>query len=302
MEYIHTVMERAVNVQSIVSVHYYEYPIDFSFAGEVHDFWELVYADKGEAVITAGNRELELPAGSLFLHKPMEYHNIRCGRSGTVNSFIISFSSDCPALYGLAGRPIVCSQRERERMAEIVVEAKNAFSSPLGDVIVPQLKRRENAVFGSEQMVQLYLEQILIDLIRCNRQQQAQEPLLLRAVQESKSDTLLQGVCSYLENHVADNVTMEQLCQTFCVSKSTLQKLFQNRVGYGVSRYYQELKISRAKILMREKRHNFTEISQILGYSSVHYFSRHFKQIAGMTPSEYMTSLKAMLPPETERK
>ena len=82
MEYIHTVMERAVNVQSIISVHYYEYPIDFSFAVEVHDFWELVYADKGEAVITAGNRELELPAGSLFLHKPMEYHNIRCGRSG----------------------------------------------------------------------------------------------------------------------------------------------------------------------------------------------------------------------------
>lgn len=298
MEYVHTVMERAVNIQSVISVHYYEYPIDFSFAGEVHDFWEIVYADKGEALITAGNRELELPAGSLFLHKPMEYHNIRCGPSGTVNSFIMSFSSDCPELYGLAGRPIVCTEQERERMAEIVVEAKGAFSSPLGDVIVPQLKRREDAPFGSEQMVQNYLEQILIDLIRRNRRQQPQEPMLLRAMQESRGDTLLQGVCTYLERHVADNVTMEELCREFSVSKSTLQKLFQNRVGYGVSRYYQELKISRAKILMREKRHNFTEIAQMLGYSSVHYFSRHFKQIAGMTPSEYMTSLKAMLPPE----
>ncbi len=298
MEYIHTVMERAVSIQSVVSVHYYEYPIDFSFAGEVHDFWEIVYADKGEAIITAGNRELELPAGSLFLHKPMEYHNIRCGPSGTVNSFIMSFSSDCPELYGLAGQPIVCTERERERMAEIVVEAKGAFSSPLGDVIVPQLKRREDAPFGSEQMVQTYLEQILIDLIRRHRRQQPREPMLLRAMQESKGDTLLQGVCTYLERHVADNVTMEELCREFSVSKSTLQKLFQNRVGYGVSRYYQELKISRAKILMREKRHNFTEIAQMLGYSSVHYFSRHFKQIAGMTPSEYMTSLKAMLPPD----
>lgn len=300
MEYIRTVMERAIAVQSIISVHYYEYPIDFFFAGEVHDFWELVYADKGEAIITAGNRELALPAGSLFLHKPMEYHNIRCGKSGTVNSFIISFSCDCPSLYTLAGRPIPCGERERERMAEIVVEAKNAFSSPLDDVIVPQLKRRENAAFGSEQMVQLYLEQILIGLIRHHRHQQPEEPLLLRAMQESKGDALLQGVCSYLEKHVADNVTMEQLCQEFCVSKSTLQKLFQSRVGYGISRYYQELKISRAKILIREKRHNFTEIAQMLGYSSVHYFSRHFKQMSGMTPSEYVASLQAMLPAQAD--
>ena len=119
-------------------------------------------------------------------------------------------------------------------------------------------------------------------------------------MQESKGDALLQGVCTYLEKHVADNVTMEQLCQEFCVSKSTLQKLFQSRVGYGISRYYQELKISRAKILIREKRHNFTEIAQMLGYSSVHYFSRHFKQMSGMTPSEYVASLQAMLPAQAD--
>ncbi len=298
MEYVKTKMEQAVPIHSIISVHYYEYPIDFTFAGEVHDFWELVYADKGEAIITAGSRELSLPSGQLFLHKPMEFHNIRCSPKGTANSFIISFSSDCPMLYALAGHPIVCETQERERMAEIVQEAKAAFSSPLGDVIVPQLLRREDALFGSEQMIQIYLEQLLIGLIRRNGQKPAPEPLALRALQESRNDALLQRVCAYLEKHVTDNVSMEELCQEFCVSKSTLQKLFQKRVGYGISRYYQELRISRAKLYIREKKYNFTEISQALGYSSVHYFSRNFKQISGMTPSEYLLSLKSMLPPE----
>ncbi|HJB28450.1 MAG TPA: AraC family transcriptional regulator, partial [Candidatus Blautia faecavium] len=39
---------------------------------------------------------------------------------------------------------------------------------------------------------------------------------------------------------------------------------------------------------------NFTQISEYLGYSSIHYFSRQFKKISGMTPSEYSSSIKAL--------
>ena len=39
---------------------------------------------------------------------------------------------------------------------------------------------------------------------------------------------------------------------------------------------------------------NFTQISDFLGYSSIHYFSRQFKKLSGMTPTEYATSIKAI--------
>ena len=39
---------------------------------------------------------------------------------------------------------------------------------------------------------------------------------------------------------------------------------------------------------------NFTQISAHLGYTSIHYFSRQFKKIVGMTPSEYASSVKAI--------
>ena len=58
--------------------------------------------------------------------------------------------------------------------------------------------------------------------------------------------------------------------------------------------YCQRLKIDAAKRLIRQKRMNFTEIAESLGYSSIHYFSRHFKKQTGMTPTQYADSVKAM--------
>lgn len=292
MEYVKTVMERVVDVDAIVSIHYFEYPIDFAFSGEIHDFWEIVYADKGDAAITAGSQELTLPRGHLYVHRPMEYHNIRCTDAGTVNSFIISFCSDSEALYRLAGKPIACGKAVQELMAEIINETRHAFAGPLDEIIKPQLERQTDPVFGSEQLLQLHLERMLILLLRSEQETDATP---LPAQSHHRGDTLLQKVCAYLEEHVTDNLQMDSLCREFSVSKSTLQKLFRNRIGHGVSCHYQQMKVDMAKRMIREKQYNFTEIAERLGYSSVHYFSRHFKQIAGMTPTEYAASIKAMM-------
>ena len=53
------------------------------------------------------------------------------------------------------------------------------------------------------------------------------------------------------------------------------------------------MKIEEAKKLMREGKYNFTQISDILGYTSIHYFSRQFKNVTDMTPSQYVLSVKS---------
>ena len=49
-----------------------------------------------------------------------------------------------------------------------------------------------------------------------------------------------------------------------------------------------------ARQMIREHHYNFTQIADALGFSSIHYFSRQFKRITGMTPSEYASSIKAL--------
>ena len=54
------------------------------------------------------------------------------------------------------------------------------------------------------------------------------------------------------------------------------------------------MKIDAARQLIRSRRLNFSQIADALGYTSVHYFSRQFKKVTGMSPSEYSASIKLL--------
>ena len=84
------------------------------------------------------------------------------------------------------------------------------------------------------------------------------------------------------------------------VSKTALKQLFKKNTGSGVCDYFIKLKIERAKTYIRENNYNFTQIAEMLGYNSVHYFSAQFKKIVAMSPTEYAASIRA-LTSEAER-
>lgn len=97
-----------------------------------------------------------------------------------------------------------------------------------------------------------------------------------------------------MKEHIRSHVTIEQICKDNLVGRSRLQKIFKNQCGLGIIDYFSKLKINSAKELIRSRHMNFTQISDYLGYTSIHYFSRQFKKETGMTPSEYASSIKAM--------
>lgn len=284
-------MNTALNIQSIVSIHYFEYTKDFAYSGEFHDFWELVYADKEELVITSGVHELTLPCGHLYLHKPMEFHNLRCNGEKAANSVIVSFTSDCQQLFSIAGKPLLCPQRYKKSLAAIIAEARTAFSTPLGEPQISQLLRKDQQPFGAEQLIQLHLEEFLIHMIRDYADWgDSAKPL----TPYDEYNSRLAEICSYLEHNVENKITFTTLCAHFSMSESSMKKLFREGIGGGAMDFYNRCKIDKAKQLIRERNTNFTEIADRLGYNSVQYFSRHFKQSTGMTPSQYANSIENM--------
>lgn len=290
MEYIKTVLNQSILIENIISIHYFEYAKDFAYSGEFHDFWELVYADKEELVITAGAHELTLTSGDLYLHRPMEFHNLRCNGEKAANSVIISFSSPCPQLYHLAGKIIRCPIQCKKFLGRIINEAKNAFSSPLGEPHTAQLIRKEQQPFGAEQLIRIHLEEFLIRLIR----EEGDSVLRQEPTFDEDANSRLASICAYLEQMVENRLTFHDLCQKFSMSESSMKKIFREGIGSGAMDYYNRCKIDRAKKMIREKEENFTEIADRLGYNSVQYFSRHFKQSTGMTPTQYAESIENM--------
>lgn len=285
MKYIRTELTNAVQVDGIYTVHYFEYTKDFAFPGELHNFWEIVYADKKRLFITAGAEELELEAGQMYIHRPGEFHNIRCDGTTAANAVVISFDCDCKALFPIAGQVITCGKEERQVMGRIIEEASFAFSTPLGDPYTEVLERAKDGTFGAEQLIRLYLEQLLILLIRGSHHSYL--PLA------GERDRLLADICAYLEKNVTRRLQFEEIRKTFGLSASVLKRIFREQMNCGVMEYFTRLKIDTAKQMIREEKYHFAEIAEQLGFASSQYFTTVFHRVANMTPSEYARSVKA---------
>lgn len=285
MEYQKTVLSTALNVTGIYSVHYFEYAKDFAYSGEIHDFWELVYADKQSIIVTAGAKEVLLPMGHMYLHRPNEFHNIRCDGVKAANSIIISFDCQSAELMNIAGIKIACDAEQRALLGAIVSEAREVFSTPLGLSYTRHMQKSGAGAFGCEQLLGMYLEQLLISLIRGNRRsQKALKPL---------HNKLLISVCEYLEKNVEQALRFSDIQQHFNVSASVLKKAFREHMGCGVMEHFNRLKIDAAKELIRESGLNFTEIADRLAFNNSQYFTTVFRRISSMTPSEYATSVRS---------
>ena len=291
-DYIPTELHRDITVDAVVSVHYLEHAKNYAFKGEAHDFWELVYVDKGQVCETAGDVNYELLQGQMIFHKPNEFHNLSANGAVAPNVVVVSFVSHSPAMKYFEDRMMYATGAQRRLLSGIISEARQAFSCPLGDPHVLQLTCDDNAPFGSQQMVLLMLEQLLIDVVRCSAPI-VEKPRIASSVKRRADNELAERVIRFMEEHLCESLSFTAICLFSAQSATNLKTVFKTVTGMGVMEYYRYLKIERAKQMLREGAGNITQIADRLGYTSVHYFSRHFKQSTGMTPREYTQSVQA---------
>jgi AraC-like DNA-binding protein/mannose-6-phosphate isomerase-like protein (cupin superfamily) len=291
-EYTFTNIKEEIHIKRIVTVHYFEYGKDYSFSGEKHDFWELLYVDKGEAKVMAETSNYILKQGEIIFHKPNEFHNIWSNGTIAPNLVVIAFDCKSKSMDFFKGRILNLSDKEKKYLAVIISEAKNAYNSPLDNPMLKKLEKSNHIKFGSEQILKIHLELMLISLIRQDKYGKVAEKLSTTVKQRSDEDLIHKIIC-FLEENVHDNISFNDVCHKFSQSKTNLKVLFKEKMNMGVMDYYRHLKIELAKKLIREETYNFTQISALLSYSTVHYFSRYFKKSTDMTPSEYANSVKA---------
>ena len=281
----------SLHVDGIVSIHYFEYTGSFRYHGEAHDFWELVFCDKGPVIITADDREFQMNARQFYIHPPSQFHNIRTDGTHSANTVIISFTGEIPALYAVADRVLDADSYLREALFTIIREAKLCFGNRLGQLHDAKLIRRDGPiVFGAEQVILRELELLLIHLIRGEH-----APASLGATICRSGSDRLAPITKYLEENTREKLTVETICRTFSISPTTLKKLFSAYLGCGAMSYFLDCRIREAKKLIREEELNFSAIASELRFASVHHFSRIFKQKTGMTPTEYARSVKSLL-------
>ena len=296
MSYKSVYLQDTLSIHEIYSIHYFEYMCDFSFPGESHDFWEFLCVDKGEVNVLAGEKFHVLKKGDIIFHKPNEFHDVKSNGLIAPNLVVMSFSCTSPVMAFFEEKVLQISEPERLLLAQIIQEAKYVFAGRMDDPYQEELIPSESPRFAGEQLIRLYLEQLLIQLIRryMVRPDQPINPTIVKSIKQKADGELFSQIQEYMESHICETLTIEQLCRSNSVGRSQLQKLFRTRSGYGAIEYFSRMKVDLAKQMIRENHYNFTQIADALGFSSIHYFSRQFKRITDMTPSEYASSIKAL--------
>ncbi|MBP3389172.1 MAG: helix-turn-helix transcriptional regulator, partial [Clostridia bacterium] len=242
---------------------------------------------KGEIIATAGDRDLPLRSGEMLFHQPNEWHNIRANGTIAPNVMVISFRCQSPDMTTFVERRMKIGTGQRELLSRILSESRRAFSSSLDNPYDNSLVRRRPSILGSEQLIELYLTELLISLLR-----QCERPVTVD--HKTGSHPLLDDIVLYMQQHIGEKLTLEQLARHFHVSRSHIKTLFAQYKQTGAMHFFIDMKIRCAKDYLRESDYNISQIAELLGYDNVYYFCNQFKQAVNMSPLEYRRSVKAI--------
>lgn len=283
--------ERSINVSKIITIFYMEISKNFKYEGEQHDFWEMVYIDKGEMICTADKNHFILKSGEMTFHKPNEFHNLSGDNRTAPNISIITFECKSSAMKYFEGKIFKLTQEEKAMLSLLFSEGLSRFRlADEKNPLLQKLVKLEDAPFGSSQMTKNLLEAFLIMLYRHTDvlTKKMRRSYVIDGVEVPYN---IKEIIDFLKQNIYSKITISDVAKAVGKSESTVKKLFDDYQKNGIMKYYNSIKIKEAKKLIREGNYNITQISDMLCFDNPQYFAKTFKKFTNMTPSEYKTSI-----------
>lgn len=112
----------------------------------------------------------------------------------------------------------------------------------------------------------------------------------MKAHQTGSSHRAILEVLNYIENHYQEDIGLNELAVHARMSTAYLSVLFKAEVGESFIKYLTELRLKKAKSLLKEG-YKVKEVSEMVGYNNYRYFCDIFKKNVGQTPHEYKESV-----------
>lgn len=267
------------------SIYYFEFGKNFSHALEKHNFWEIVYVDGGEIIAITDGMGTTLSQGQVIFHKPMEVHAHISNNINPNNMLVISFTTKSDAMSFFDNKIFTLNKGQKTLLTLFTKEVQNAFGKIPNEYNNKNALDFSNAEETSLQLLECYLLEFLLTLSKSG------EELNLNSSRQLGQNSIIELVILYFKNNLSNNLTLNDVCSEFYICKSSLCKLFRDYTGKGPMEYYTDLKMNEAKRMLSENEFSVSKISDILGYSSIHNFSRAFKIKYGIAPMKYKNKI-----------
>lgn len=266
-----TRLNSRIRIERILTFFYQEKEQGFLFPGESHPMPELTYVDQGELHSVVNGQDLLLKQGDLVIYGPNQWH-MQYADIGVAPRFVtISFEAD-----GVDFAPLL----ERK------------FSAPqqVAGLLQNMLREQEKMDSFSTDIIVSQLTLLLLYLLRESVKPSGSKVKNTNVVQNENE--IIRQAQQYVAAHIRQKLSVPMVANQVGVSASYLTVLFHKNLQISPGEYIRRIKLQESKQMIRENNLNFTQIASALHYSTVHHFSRQFKEKFGITPTEYAKSVR----------
>ena len=264
-------VDRQLQVEGIYTFFYQEKEQGFLFPGESHPMAELTYVDQGALHSVADGQDLLLKQGDLVIYGPNQWH-MQYADIGVAPRFVtMSFAPQGADLVPLLNRKFSAPQKVVSLLQTMLHEQErmDAYS---GDIILCQLN--------------------LLLLLLMREITSPTGGKLQTANSVHSENEIIRQAQQFISSHIREKLSVPLVARQVDVSPSYLPALFHKNLQISPGEYIRRIKLQESKQMIRENNLNFTEIAAELQYSTVHHFSRQFKEKFGITPTEYAKSVR----------
>ena len=236
-----------------------------------HENIEVLLVTEGSGTLRYGNVDMEVCAEDMIVVNSRTIHRLY-SETGVSYQFIIIDELFC-AENGLSVKersftPIVRSEQSRHLFCELVRAIEDYRNGGNGF----QLKAAK---------ARLSVIALLIEL--CEHHSKIEEHCENR---KKPSEEYIKSVISYMADHYREDLTLESLSAICGITKYYLAREFKRYTGQTVFAFLNTLRCKNADICLSEGK-SVTEAAYECGFESISYFSRTYKKINGIPPSEF---------------
>lgn len=290
-----------IDTLSIINISRCKYKVQSKVSRHCHNFYHLLYVTGGDGIIRVQDVDHDPIENDIFLIPPWIYHEMYSDPVHPLHTIEVKFICGNASMESSLQRlPIKIEQAGRdlrvilESMIDEAVGKKHYYKLLLASMLLEFLFRmmrnqeyRESAHSGEG--------------AEDGRTSDAAAALTI-AVSDESDDDLAGRLRQYLHQHYTDKITLTGLSRHFMVSAVHLNRAFRKKYGVAPIQYLNHWRIRMAKELLAYTDLSVTEISEKVGFQSVHYLSRFFTQKERIPPYLFRQKIKESIYVTVEEK
>lgn len=283
--------ENEISVRHIYNMQMLQYTDRFILESTYNDDWRMLCVYHGDVESLINNEWVPLVTGDLVLIPPGVAYGLRTKGQNHPQILLITLACGGTRINELTNDPHRITAGNFALLNDIISEAKYAFNLDPNSKQYDHYLPNKSISSSTRQILKNKLELFLLGIF--DQRNHSMELLQEAPTVMLSKQILIDRINEYFMEHLSENITLQELSETLNFSSSYLNSVFRSSTGKSIISAFTDMKINQAKIYLEKNNYSVTQISECLGFSSVHYFSRVFKKTVGVSPSEYLEQLSS---------